>query len=183
MSNQLFVHIYTVGTPVVHDHKWPSPVFAFSATGVIRIPCFTIAVSVDDIPSLGPSFIEIRFVNNNNRIPHHQCYQTALSNLTGLVGKSDQGSVIALGTPTELVSDYGGRRIIEARPNAEQRGRLLAALTERGVHFEEVEDTLYIFQTDEAFDEQLAASLGQFSYRTSTLEDVFLRLTGRSLNE
>ena len=79
---------------------------------------------------------------------------------------------------------YGGRRIIEVHPETEGRDRLISMLEERGQEFEEVGNTLYIFQTGEArFDEEFLASMGHFNYRTPTLEDVFLKLTGRSLNE
>ena len=105
----------------------------------------------------------------------HLCDRIAIMN---------QGKIVALDTPSGLVLTYGGRRIIEVRPEAGTRDALVSRLKEQGTQFEEVENTFYVFHTEQAgFDEAFLASIGYFSYRTPTLEDVFLRLTGRSLTE
>jgi len=96
----------------------------------------------------------------------------------------NQGKFIAQGTPAGLIAQYGGKRIVEARPRPEHKERLVAALKQRGLDFQEVEDTFYIFQADgDVLDENLVASLDRFAHHVPTLEDVFLRLTGRSLGE
>ncbi|MEW6034713.1 MAG: ABC transporter ATP-binding protein [Chloroflexota bacterium] len=95
-----------------------------------------------------------------------------------------RGRVIAGGTPAALVAEHGGRRVIEARPRTEGREALAAELRGRGLEFQEVEDTFYIFQTDDTgLEEGFLGQMERFSYHSPTLEDVFLRLTGRSLGE
>jgi lipooligosaccharide transport system ATP-binding protein len=96
----------------------------------------------------------------------------------------NQGKIIAQGTPAGLIAQHGGKRIVEARPRPEHRERLVAALRQQGLDFQEVEDNFYIFQANgEALDESLIASLDRFAHHVPTLEDVFLRLTGRALGE
>ncbi|MBI2958485.1 MAG: ABC transporter ATP-binding protein [Chloroflexi bacterium] len=95
-----------------------------------------------------------------------------------------QGKIIAQDTPARLIAAYGGKRIVEARPRQDDRDWLVETLRRQGLEFQEVEDTFYIFQTDgEVLDQRLVASLDRFAHHVPTLEDVFLRLTGRSLGE
>jgi len=95
-----------------------------------------------------------------------------------------EGKIIVLGSPGELIAQYGGRQILEARPNWEEREVVLAMLKEQGFPWQEVEDTVYIVQPDAAeLDERLKEKLCIVAQRAPTLEDVFLRLTGRSLTE
>lgn len=95
-----------------------------------------------------------------------------------------EGKIMVQGSPEELVRRYGGKQIIEARPHTEEREALLAILKERGFQWQSVEDTLYIFEPDSAeLEESLRVKLGVIGYRVPTLEDVFLRLTGRVLIE
>ncbi len=96
-----------------------------------------------------------------------------------------EGKIVALDSPQELLARHGGSRIIEARPNSEEKKvSTLARLHERGFHWQEIENTLYIFQDhDQSLDDDLDADLNVLGRHVPTLEDVFLRLTGRSLGE
>jgi lipooligosaccharide transport system ATP-binding protein len=96
----------------------------------------------------------------------------------------NEGKVIAQGTPQELVTRYGGSQILEARPQPESRGLVSGRLAEHGFKWQEIEETLYIFQGDgQVLEEDLKQQLGILNQHVPTLEDVFLRLTGRSLQE
>jgi lipooligosaccharide transport system ATP-binding protein len=96
----------------------------------------------------------------------------------------NEGKVIAQGHPQELVAKYGSGQILEARPSSERRGWVLAKLREQGFDWQEIEDTLYISQGDgQVLDDDLREQLGIVSQHVPTLEDVFLKLTGRSLRE
>jgi len=96
----------------------------------------------------------------------------------------NKGKIIATGPPQELLAKYGGERVLEARPIPEARGFVLQELTEAGFEWQAVEDTLYIFQDgSQVLEGEVLEVLNILSQRTPTLEDVFLRLTGRSLWE
>ncbi len=97
----------------------------------------------------------------------------------------DKGKIVALGTPQELLAKHGGVQIIEARPRLEERkDRVVAMLRDRGFEWQEIEGLFYIYQSDgQALGDELNNELAIMSQHTPTLEDVFLRLTRRSLRE
>ncbi|MBM2832603.1 MAG: hypothetical protein HW414_1655 [Dehalococcoidia bacterium] len=94
------------------------------------------------------------------------------------------GRIAAEGSPAQLVSLYGGKRILESRPMPERRERVLTELRQRQFYWQELEDILYIFQADgQEMEDSFMYDLGIVSQRSPNLEDVFLRLTGRSLRD
>lgn len=96
----------------------------------------------------------------------------------------NEGKIIALGTPQELVARCGGGKVLEARLKAGYRDMVLAGLRRKRVQWQEIEDTLYIFLADEQLpEEELRQGLIIIDQHVPNLEDVFLRLTGRSLTE
>ncbi|MBM4461914.1 MAG: ABC transporter ATP-binding protein [Chloroflexi bacterium] len=96
----------------------------------------------------------------------------------------NEGKIIALGSPRDLVSQYGGNLVLEAQPPLEEKNRVLSRLKEHGFQWEEIEDRLYIFQGDgQMLEEELKQELVIVNQHVPTLEDVFLRLTGRSIRE
>ncbi|MCJ7523336.1 MAG: ABC transporter ATP-binding protein, partial [Dehalococcoidia bacterium] len=96
-----------------------------------------------------------------------------------------EGRIIALDTPQELLARHGGSQILEARPRSEdRRDAVLAMLGEKGFQWQEIESTLYIFQEHgQTLDDNLNSELVIMDRHVPTLEDVFLKLTGRSLRE
>jgi len=89
-----------------------------------------------------------------------------------------QGRIIVIGSPPELVSRYIGGRIWEIEFEPAGRDALVAELRRRKLEFEEAADVLYIFNYA---DGQVDGLPGRT--RPATLEDVFFKLTGRSLLE
>jgi lipooligosaccharide transport system ATP-binding protein len=89
-----------------------------------------------------------------------------------------QGRVIVTDSPAELVSRYIGGHIWEIEFEPPQRDGLVAELHRRQLEFEEAADVLYIFHFR---DGQVDGLPGRT--RPATLEDVFFKLTGRSLLE
>jgi lipooligosaccharide transport system ATP-binding protein len=98
----------------------------------------------------------------------------------------DAGVIVAEGSPAELIARHSTREVLELRFTPEDRPdpAKLEHLAER---VEELPDRLLVYAGDgehvhaqvlEAGHRPLSALV-----RRSTLEDVFLRLTGRSLNE
>jgi lipooligosaccharide transport system ATP-binding protein len=89
-----------------------------------------------------------------------------------------QGRVITIGNPVELVSRYIGERIWEIEFEPSGHDGLVEELKRRKLEFEEAADVLYVFNFR---DGQVDGLPGRI--RPATLEDVFFKLTGRSLLE
>ncbi len=87
-----------------------------------------------------------------------------------------QGRVIAIGQPRDLVAEHIGKWIWEIDFMPAERDGLVAELQKRQLQFEEAADTIHIFN----FSGAAVAGLPGFQ-REATLEDVFFKLTGRSL--
>ena len=100
----------------------------------------------------------------------------------------DRGRIVAEGSPRQLIADHATRDVVELRfTNDEERTNALRRLETDGARVEPLADRVLIYTPDgEAAAERLAADgLHQDSLlvRRSTLEDVFLTLTGRTLEE
>ncbi|MEN8613709.1 ABC transporter ATP-binding protein [Dehalogenimonas sp. THU2] len=95
-----------------------------------------------------------------------------------------QGHILALDTPKNLVVQHVGPRVVEILPDESRRSELLADLNSRGLQFDQVEGLVQVFHSDP---ETLCADLDKIGFnvwqRLGTLEDVFIRLTGRGLVE
>jgi lipooligosaccharide transport system ATP-binding protein len=98
----------------------------------------------------------------------------------------DSGLIVAEGAPAELIERYSTREVLELRfPVGEAPAAdALAPLVER---VEELPDRLLLYTADGEHAQAAVASAGHRPLsalvRRSSLEDVFLRLTGRSLVE
>ncbi len=97
----------------------------------------------------------------------------------------ESGRAVVAGTPTELIRKYVGSEVIELRSTTHTAKELQARL---GLDPKETElsaDTLHVFLREPgAVPEAVRGAAGvEFLHRRATLEDVFLRLTGRELSE
>jgi lipooligosaccharide transport system ATP-binding protein len=96
----------------------------------------------------------------------------------------DQGRLLVEGKPAELVRRHVGRHVIEIAYPAEG---LPAFLSERGAPFENIGHRLIVDLEDgTALYREISERFcdgGGCIMRMATLEDVFLRLTGRELRE
>ena len=106
------------------------------------------------------------------------------SALCDRVAVMHQGKILSLDTPTKLISRYVGDEIWEIDVGSEERERIVGRLISQGLDFEEVGDKIHIFHadTDESVSALVNSSHG-LRRRPATLEDVFFKLTGRSLTE
>jgi lipooligosaccharide transport system ATP-binding protein len=97
----------------------------------------------------------------------------------------NEGRIAALDPPQILIEKYGGSQVLEVRIRSEDRRDLvLTKLGEKGLEWQEIEDILYVFQGDgQVLDQDLLGELFILNRHVPTLEDVFLKLTGRSLKE
>ena len=95
-----------------------------------------------------------------------------------------QGRILSLDTPERLISRYVGDEIWEIEVDSEEKHKTVKELESRGLEFEDAGIRIHVFhaETDESM-RGLLSSPGQLKQRPATLEDVFFRLTGRSLAE
>ncbi len=99
----------------------------------------------------------------------------------------DKGRIMAAGTPAALIQQYSSREVVELRFGSERNAEVALQLAGTGERIETLPDRILIYtQTGE---EDLARIVDgglrplTSLVRRSSLEDVFLRLTGRSLVE
>ncbi|MDP2216592.1 MAG: ABC transporter ATP-binding protein [Methanolobus sp.] len=94
----------------------------------------------------------------------------------------DYGKILVEGSPAQVIEKYVGSGIVEAEHNPE----LIDCLEKKEANYEVIGDLVHIY-TDNP--KQIAeyltmeCSLSKLSARPATLEDVFLKLTGRRLRE
>ncbi len=96
-----------------------------------------------------------------------------------------EGKIHKEGTPSRLVEEEIGREVVEVRVPPEEDARILVHLAAFPCVHERVGDTLYFYCRDGhgLMKKLLELDLPNTLNRPATLEDVFLKLTGRSLHE
>jgi lipooligosaccharide transport system ATP-binding protein len=96
-----------------------------------------------------------------------------------------QGKILREGVPTRLVADEIGREVVEIRVRKEEDERLVASLGSSSCGHERVGDTLFFYCRDghDIMKKLVELDLHNYLTRPATLEDVFLKLTGRGLIE
>ena len=99
----------------------------------------------------------------------------------------DKGKIMAEGSPANLIKEYSSKEVLEVRFGSAKNAEVAPHLEKLGDRVETLPDRILIYSEDgEAVLNQIHA-LGfepQTSLvRRSSLEDVFLRLTGRTLVE
>jgi len=96
-----------------------------------------------------------------------------------------QGRILNLGAPLGLIQKYVGDEVWEIDVKTEARDTIVMELESRGLDFDDFNGRIHVFHVDS--DERLKWLLVNFpdktKRRTATLEDVFFKLTGRSLVE
>jgi lipooligosaccharide transport system ATP-binding protein len=99
----------------------------------------------------------------------------------------DKAKIVAEGSPRELIEKYSTREVVELRFSEVVRASLNGRLAEFADRVEELPDRHLLYTDDgEAALErvhQRGIVIDSALVRRATLEDVFLRLTGRSLIE
>ncbi len=126
-------------------------------------------------------------------------YMDEAERLCDRVAIMDHGSVIALGTPQQLIATVGGEDIVEFAVSAKDVPRAPQVVL-RAEHFTaipgvqslRVDDALHQLSVSElhtavprifATLEEQGLHLSEFRTHSATLEDVFVRLTGRNLRD
>jgi lipooligosaccharide transport system ATP-binding protein len=96
-----------------------------------------------------------------------------------------QGKILREGLPPKLVEEEIGREVIEIRINKDEDERLIGRLAPFACGHERVGDTLYFYCRDghDILKKLVELDLPNTWTRPASLEDVFLKLTGRGLIE
>ena len=99
----------------------------------------------------------------------------------------DKGKIMAEGSPAELIKKYSTREVLEVRFGSDRNKEVAPILREMCDRIEELPDRILLYVEDgESLLEAITAKKlhpNTSLVRRSSLEDVFLRLTGRSLIE
>jgi len=111
-------------------------------------------------------------------------YMEEVSRLTNRVLIMDEGKIVAQGNPVEMVANMIGSEVIEVADSPEKLDALEKTLRSCKVDIERVADRLFIDVHEPCTElDTLAISLRHVSKRPPNLEDLFLKLTGRTLRE
>ena len=96
-----------------------------------------------------------------------------------------QGRILKEGSPRKLILDEIGTEVVEIRIAKEEDEKLIAQMTDISCGYERVGDTLYFYCRDghDVMKKVIDFNVPNVLNRPATLEDVFLKLTGRSLKE
>jgi lipooligosaccharide transport system ATP-binding protein len=99
----------------------------------------------------------------------------------------DKGAIMAEGSPAELIRQYSTREVAELRFGSERNAEVALLVAGVGERIEVLPDRILIYSEDgdAVLNEMTRRGLHPITslVRRSSLEDVFLRLTGRSLIE
>lgn len=99
----------------------------------------------------------------------------------------DKGKIMAEGSPLELIKKYSTKEVLEVRFGSERNKEVAPVLRDMCSRIEELPDRIlmYVEDGEALLEEIMAKKLHPTTslVRRSSLEDVFLRLTGRSLIE
>jgi lipooligosaccharide transport system ATP-binding protein len=98
---------------------------------------------------------------------------------------TDRGRIMAEGSPADLIKQYSSKEVLEVRFGSDRNADVATQLTDIGERLELLPDRILIYTADGESDLEEVIRRGFHPVtslvRRSSLEDVFLRLTGRSL--
>lgn len=99
----------------------------------------------------------------------------------------DKGRIMAEGTPASLIREHSSREVLEVRFGSDRNAHAAEQLADIGDRIEVLPDRLLIYSANGEAELARITELGLHPItslvRRSSLEDVFLRLTGRTLIE
>jgi lipooligosaccharide transport system ATP-binding protein len=100
------------------------------------------------------------------------------------VAVMNRGRILSLNSPQALITKHVGETVLEVEVTSANRGRITGELTTHGIEFLDVGNTIKVLGVAR---EQLPVSLlgtaEELTLRPATLEDVFFRLTGKTMEE
>ena len=97
----------------------------------------------------------------------------------------DRGRIVAEGTPLDLIREHSSREVVEVRFGSDRNAEVATQLDGIGERHEVLPDRILVYSEAGEDDLQAIVARGFMPVtslvRRASLEDVFLRLTGRSL--
>lgn len=99
----------------------------------------------------------------------------------------DKGTIMAEGSPADLIKQYSSKEVLEVRFGSSRNQEVAAAIKAANIgdRIEELPDRILVYSEDGEAELRKIHSMGHEPLtslvRRSSLEDVFLRLTGRTL--
>ncbi|MHB0929593.1 MAG: ATP-binding cassette domain-containing protein, partial [Candidatus Nanopelagicales bacterium] len=97
----------------------------------------------------------------------------------------DRGHIMAEGSPQQLIREHSTREVLELRFGSQRNAEVAVTIADVGSYQEVLPDRILVYAEDgeQALREILGRGLAPLTslVRRSSLEDVFLRLTGRTL--
>ncbi len=111
-------------------------------------------------------------------------YMEEVEKLADHVFIMDHGKIVASGNPTRLVARYAGKEVFEIPGNSIDLDNVERSIASCKAETERSGQRLYVYVYEPcvALEEQLI-HLPHFLRRPANLEDVFLKITGRTLEE
>ena len=106
------------------------------------------------------------------------------SYLCDRVAIMDAGRIVAQDSPAEMVSHYAGSEVMEIQVGLDHadKERVMSLLRQRGLEPEDGGECVLVYGADGSFPAEEMQPM-EVLRRPANLEDVFLRLTGRGLQE
>lgn len=99
----------------------------------------------------------------------------------------DNGRIMAEGSPASLIREHSSREVLEVRFGSDKNAEIAASIADIGERHEVLPDRILIYTANGEAELERITQRGlqpiTSLVRRSSLEDVFLRLTGRSLIE
>ena len=99
----------------------------------------------------------------------------------------DRGKIMAEGSPTDLIKRYSSKEVLEVRFGSEKNEELAEKLKDKCERLEVLPDRVLLYAEDaeKSLEDIMKSGMHPKTslVRRSSLEDVFLRLTGRTLVE
>lgn len=111
-------------------------------------------------------------------------YLDEVSRLSNRVLIMDQGRIVAQGEPQQLINDMVGLEVFEVDGSRSELDALGDSFRQCEAVLERANDKLYVYTKEDcAHLEKLLANTRGWLRRPANLEDLFIKLTGRSLRE
>jgi len=116
-------------------------------------------------------------------------YMEEAAQLCDRIAVMDQGKIILTGIPGEMIREHVGAEVMEFRIGEERDDEIREAIEDLSIETERFGDTLYLYLTAEkelfreVTERLIEMNHSGMIHRQATLEDLFLKLTGRELAE
>ena len=114
-------------------------------------------------------------------------YMDEAEQLSDRIVVVDKGAIMAEGSPAQLIRQYSSREVLEVRYGSDKNASVAKKIADIGERQEILPDRILIYSDNGERDLAEITKRGHHPttslVRRSSLEDVFLRLTGRSLVE